>query len=48
LVQDMTTDSLNALPGHVVETYMTANMLNNLGFSEQGLNLYHYRTPIDI
>lgn len=48
---DMTADSLNALPGlpgHVVETHVAAELLKHLGFSEQGLSLYHYRTPTDI
>ena len=48
---DMGADSLNALPGlpgHVVETYVAAELLKHLGFCEQRLNLYHYRTQADI
>lgn len=47
---DMGADSLNALPGlpgHVVETYVAAELLKHLGFCEQRLNLYHYRTQAD-
>jgi predicted AAA+ superfamily ATPase len=48
---DMTADSLSALPGlpgHVVETHVAAELLKHLGFHEQGLSLYHYRTQTDI
>ncbi len=48
---DMGADNLNALPGlpgHVVETYVAAELLKHLGFCEQGLTLYHYRTQADI
>lgn len=48
---DMNTDGLSAAPGlpvQVVETYVAAELLKHLSFSNLGLSLHHYRTQTDI
>ncbi|MBL8335769.1 MAG: ATP-binding protein [Rhodoferax sp.] len=50
-LSDMSPEKLQALPGlpgALVETWVAAELLKHLAFSQRGLSLWHYRTQTDI